>query len=158
MPISIGLLIIVFGFLAPYLSDGQIAPLYFFWIGFLLLLRPGKYIHQTTRWANDARLGLLVNILAWILYIILFRIRSIPCLSNNGVIHLAFRLLMWMVTFVTRLCNLAFPIKMERAPDGGYIGAISFYRVAITSFLHLALYMGAFILTGVFSKPRLQKS
>ena len=57
----LGVIIIIVGFAEPFLTSLNLSVL-FFWIGFLALLSPSKFIPATANWNKWARIGLFTNV------------------------------------------------------------------------------------------------
>ncbi len=64
----VGFIIILFGFFAPFVSNGLLDSVWFFWIGFFLFLHPVKYIKVSAKNLKWARKGLLANMIVILIH------------------------------------------------------------------------------------------
>ena len=151
----IGVVIIVLGFIAPFIipAVAYIPSSIFFWLGFLALLSSSKFIPKTANWNKWARAGLLANMLMYLTVMIIpFHLSIIFTLS-----YTLFELLRWICTPFSSLFNIFFPIESIKLLDGGTIYYVSGIRVATTSFIDILIYLTAGILIGRWLQIRRNK-
>lgn len=153
----IGFLIIICGFFAPFLlSEGKIPSIFFFWIGFLLLLWSNKYFRKAV-WPKWARIGLILNILGMSFLFLLTELVLNTPLSSS---HFAFILLTianWIFNPISNVFEFLYPYKQTIMPDGSIRFSISFLRGTVTSFFNVLVYIGIGIIFGRFISKRLSK-
>lgn len=137
----IGLLTIVFGFFAPFLSGGRIPPVLLFWIGFLLLLRTKKSLQPTAQWQHWSRIGLLIHVLGTSFGLLYTYILLNTFLSNSNLAGLLLRILNLLVNPVSPLGSYFFPYPEFTMPDGSVQIHLSFLRGTITSFFDVIVYL-----------------
>jgi hypothetical protein len=151
----IGVVIIVLGFIAPFIvpATGYIPSSIFFWLGFLALLSSSKFIPKTVNWNNWARTGLLANMLMYVTVMIIpFHLSIMLTFS-----YTLFELLRWICSPFTFLFNIFFPSEWIKLPNGGIVGYVSHIRVATTSFIDILIYLTAGILIGRWLQIRKNK-
>ena len=143
-----GVTIILFGFLVPHLSDGTLPAIFFFWLGFLLILWPSKYFRKTSVWPKWARIGLVLNITGTLLLLFFINI-----ISNNAFSYSYFAsVLLKSISFIfkpisTMFANI-FPYNRIQMPDGSIQVSIGFFRSTLTSFLDVLTYLFIGIIIG----------
>ena len=146
----IGVVIIVLGFIAPFIipAVAYIPSSIFFSLGFLALLSSSKFITKTANWNKWARAGLLANMLMYvtvmIIYVHLLRILNLS-------------LLYWIYAPFSSLFGIFFPIESIKLLDGGTIYYVSGIRVATMSFIDILIYLTAGILIGRWLQIRRNK-
>ena len=148
MTIIVGILTIIFGFAAPFLSRGELPPILFFWIGFLLLLRPSKYFRSTSEWPNWARIGLFIHILGSALILLYSYILIYTFLSRSDLAGLSLRLANSLINPISSLITYLFPYPHFIMPDGAVQIHISFIRGTLTSFLDVSAYLVFAVIAG----------
>jgi len=135
----IGLLVIIAGFFTHYLIKFFAPSIFFFWVGFFLLLRPNRYLSSFGTWLNDARIGLLANLvvnLASLLYGYFFTYFSIRIFLGD---------LGWFLSRIASpigtLYNLFFPVAHIKLADGTIMFTVTYLRSALTSFFDVVIYI-----------------
>jgi hypothetical protein len=58
----VGIVFLILGFLAPYITDGHLPSIVCFWIGGIIFFNKGLLIRLGTPWVKWARIGILTNI------------------------------------------------------------------------------------------------
>lgn len=141
-----GLIIFIAGFVVPFLSGGRIPYDFFFWFGFLLLIRPNKYFPPGTGSAKYARIGLLVHVLGTLVILSYYNLVLSTSLSNSSFAYLSIRAVNYIVNPVSSLFHLIFPREQFGLKDGRILFII-LMRSTITGFLNVLLYvcLGAII-------------
>jgi hypothetical protein len=148
----IGLIIILFGFFAPFVSNGVLASFWFFWIGFFLLLNPVKYIKISAKSLKWARKGLLANMIVCLIMTFFFYLLMINMKPVSLSIFLSnvFSILGWIGNPVRELCDLIFPSSITEMPDGSVVWEVSFMRSVVTTFFDILVYLLAGMLVGKY--------
>jgi hypothetical protein len=156
----IGILTIILGFLAPFLSAGRIPPVLLFWIGFLLLLRTKKSQQPTAEWQYWSRIGLLIHVLGNSFVLFYTYILLNTFLSGSYLAGLLSRMFYFLASPVSSLGSHLFPHPKFTMPDGSVQIHVSFLRGTITSFLNVIVYLlvgvGLGKLTRLYSKNHLE--
>ena len=106
----IGILIVAFGFFAPYLSKGMVSATLFFWIGFLLFFSPGSKKSSPGDWMQWAKVALVVNIVGGIISIIYSQCLLNTYLAKNFIIAKVFLTIIWLTTPITQIVALIYPV------------------------------------------------
>jgi hypothetical protein len=138
----VGLFIIILGFFSPFLSKGTLSSLLFFWLGFLLVLWPNRYLSKFSTWLKWARVGVLINIIGNLSFEF-----CLMLLRYN--INLDYRLCIvssWVFSPVKKLSEIIFPYKQVYVSGKGIGLVIPHFRVSLTSFLDIIIY----IVIGIF--------
>ena len=134
----IAVIILLAGFIAPFLSQGKLASTYFFWFGFLLLLSQKKDENKSIVWKREARIGLLCNVLGSILF--LLTIIIIPKLSSGIYAEQVLMATSWITRPISEISKLLFPHpKFEIS--GGVFFKISFIRISLENFFNIMVYI-----------------
>ena len=137
----IGVLTIILGFFAPFISGGRIPPVLLYWIGFLFLLKTNKSRQASAEWQYWSRIGLLIHVLGNSFVLFYTYILFNTFLSGS---YLA-RQLSWISCFlvspVSSLGSYLFPYSQFTMPDGSVQIHISFLRGTITSLLNVIVYL-----------------
>ena len=142
-----GLIIFIAGFVVPFLSGGRIPYDFFFWFGFLLLIRPNKYFPPGTGSAKYARIGLLVHVLGTLVILSYYTLVLSTSLSNSSSAYLSIKAVNYIVNPASSLFHLIFPREQFELTDARILFTISLMRSTITGFLNVLLYvcLGAII-------------
>ncbi len=150
----IGILIILFGFFAPFISDGKLNSIPFFWIGFLLLVSPARNKSPATDWLGWAKIGLVANILGVIISIIYSQVILNTFLAKNYISGKIISVLMWLVSPITQALATVLPYPRTDLSTNSEIVVqfqISFSRSSVTSLLDIisiiliAIFIGKFV-------------
>lgn len=137
----IGILTIILGFLAPFLSAVRIPPVLLFWFGFLLLLRTKKYLHPTAGWQYWSRIGLLIHVLGTSFTVFYTYVLLNTFLSGSNLAGLLLRMLTVLLNPVSSLGSYLFPYPEFTMPDGSVQTHISFLRGTFTGFFDVIVYL-----------------
>ncbi len=136
----VGLILIIAGFFAHYLVKFYTPSIFFFWVGFFLLLRPSRYLSSLGTWLNDARIGLLANLLVnlvSLLYVYFLAYFSIHSIFLGD--------LEWFLLQIAKpigtLYNLFFPPAHIELPGGTILLTVTYLRSALISFFDVAVYI-----------------
>ncbi len=142
-----GLIILIAGFVVPFLSGGRIPYDFFFWFGFLLLIRPNKYFPPGTGSAKYARIGLLVHVLGTFVILSYYNFVPSTSLSNSYLAYLSISGVNYIINPVSSLFHLIFPGEQFGITDSRILFTITLIRSMITGFLNVLLYvcLGAII-------------
>jgi hypothetical protein len=152
-----GLIIVIAGFIVPFLSGGRVPYEFFFWFGFLLLLRPNKYFPPGRDWAKYARIGLLVHVLG-ILAVLNYRNLVVnTSLFDSYLAYLSLTAVNYIFNPISSLFRLIFPGQQFALQDGG-ITFTSFIRGPITGFLNILLYVCVGAMIGKWKRTRSGRS
>jgi len=148
----VGFIIILFGFIAPFVSNGLLDLIWFCWIGFFLFLNPVKYIKISAKSLKWARKGLLANmvvclILTFFFYLTIINIKPVSLSIFLGNVY---SILGWIGNPVRELCDLIFPISITEMPDGSVVWKVSFMRSVVTTFFNLLVYLLTGMLVGKY--------
>lgn len=143
-----GLLIIICGFFAPFLSSGKLPSIVFFWVGFLLFLWPNKYFLKSSSWPKWARIGLLLNILGILLLFLFSSLIVNTTLSSSYLASILLKITSWIFTPISTIAELFFPYKQTKLPDGSVQFTISFLREILNSFFNVLVYIVIGIIIG----------
>ncbi len=163
----LGFLIIICGFLAPFLSGGKMPSIFFFWVGFLLLFLPNKYFPKASGWLKWARIGLLLNVVGT-LFLILFNVLAVyTSLFSSYLAHILLRGAGWILKPISGIFEILFPYNQSynqvKMPDGGIIVVstitINFLRDTLTTFFDVLVYIGIGIALGklILKKTSMKK-
>ena len=146
----IGFIIILFGFCAPFLSKGFIGSIWFFWIGFFLLLNPEKHIPISGKSLKWARKGLLANMIMFLILTIYFYLPqlNIKPISLSVFLHNIYVILEWIGNPIRKLYNLISPISSYESPDGVVTFRLSFISSITTTFINILVYLLIGVLVG----------
>ena len=140
----VGIVIIILGFIAPFMSDGYAPSVIFFWVGFLMLLRPCKYISSSSKWPRYARIGLLLSVvMALVSLLCSYFIMYYPIHSNHGrILAGGLSLNITRIAYPIRaLYDFILPVPYFEQPDGSISFKISFMRTSLTSIFNILFYM-----------------
>ena len=157
----IGILIILFGFIAPFISDGKLNSTLFFWIGFLLLVSPVRIRSPATYWLGWAKVGLVTNILGGIISLIYSQVLLNTFLAKNYISGKIFSALMWLVSPITQLLVIVLPYPRTDLSTNSEIIVqfqITFSRSSVTSLLDIIFIMLIAILIGKFVRKKYRSS
>jgi|AntAceMinimDraft_17_1070374.scaffolds.fasta_scaffold276533_1 hypothetical protein len=152
----VGVVIIAFGFYAPFIGAPFAAyvPLsIIFWLGFLALLSPSKFIPETVNWNKWARSGLLANVLVCVV----IRIIYFHYLVFISPIHILSELSYWISAPFSMLMGTVFPLEEIKLPNGVSSCSISFIRATTTTFVDILIYLIVGILIGKWLQTRRNK-
>ncbi len=136
-----GLIVLIAGFVVPFLSGARVPYDFFFWFGFLLLIRPNKYFPPGTSSIKCARIGLLVHVLGTLVILSYYNFVLNPSLSNSSLAYLSIRAVNYIVNPVSSLYHLIFPGEQFGISDVRILFTISLMRSTITGFLNVLLYV-----------------
>jgi len=137
----IGFIIIICGFAAPFLSGGHIPSTLFFWIGFLLLLRPNRYFPKTASWSKWARIGLVSNILGTLVLMLFVYVITHTSLSSSHFAFIIVKGASFLVNPISTIYDSLFPYHHITMTDGSTQFTVSFVRATMSSFCDVVLYM-----------------
>ena len=147
----LGFLIIICGFLAPFIRGWMMLSIFFFWVGFFLLFLPNKYFPKTSGWLKWARIGLLLNVV-WTFFVIIAH-TSLP---STYLAHILLRGAGWILSPISGIFEILFPYNEVKMPDGSIGHTVNFLRVALTNFFDVLVYIGIGIALGkLISKKHL---
>ncbi len=130
----VGIVILIVGFMAPYISSGRLPSVVFYWIGGLMCFSKGLLVRTDTPWTKWARIGILTNI---VLSIITFATFSLIV----GVILTSFeqwlsRIPYWLSSPATVIGQELFPAHETHRSDGSVLIHIGYLRVVVEDFHH----------------------
>ena len=143
----VGLIILIAGFFAPYLSEGRLPPIIFFWLGGFMSLNKGLFIRREARWAKWARMGILTNIA-----VIIITTLVVDHLIGKSLTKFGYWLTIILYRFsgpTNAVVEQIFPIPTTRLPDGSIGFQISYFRTVITSILTVATYASISVVVGL---------
>jgi hypothetical protein len=148
----IGLIIIFCGFFAPFLINGLVGSVWFFWIGFFLFLNPAQHINLSANTLKWARRGLLANMAIVLIQTIAFY--SIPIdiepITWSVFLDNVYGISGWVGNPVREAYDLIVPIPHTEMPDGSIAFEFSFMRAMITTFFNILFYLFAGVLVGKY--------
>lgn len=144
----LGLLIIIFGFFAPFLTRVSSLSTIFFWVGFLFLLRPDKLSPLTESGLEGARIALLAHILGRVFFILYGLLLVEPSQPVTYAEYLAIRVLGWVVNPASSLYDFVFPIPLIDLPGGSVGGYVSYTRATVTGFFDIVAYVSVGAMVG----------
>ncbi len=128
--------IIVFGFCAPFISNGKVPSILFFWWGFLLLLKSLPNKHKDD-WASCAKLGVLVHIAGvFFLYLINF----ILLIYGAVVLIDLLQIFRWLFLPFSSLYESFFQPSQHRSLENEIITLVSYYSAIIADFVNVLLF------------------
>jgi hypothetical protein len=148
----LGFLIIICGFLAPFIRGWMMLSIFFFWVGFFLLFLPNRYFPKASGWLKWARIGLLLNVV-WTFLVIIFA-ELVPPFS----IYVVYILLgaFWISKPISSIFKILFPFNQVKMPDGSIIVGITSSFDTLTDFFDILVYIGIGIALGkLISKKHL---
>lgn len=138
----IGFLIIICGFFAIPLSNWKISPIYFFWLGFLLIFSRRQSTIKISPWRKWALLGLLLNVLGNLIELLFYIDLINPFLPKSHFISFTLSLAInRLVSPVTFLLGVVFPYKKTILHDGSVLFQFDFYRKTLEIFLDVIAYI-----------------
>ncbi len=146
----IGMVIIISGFFAPYLTNGNTPAIPFFWIGGLVFFNKGILIQSEAPWAKRARIGIMINIVLFVVMLATFY-----SLSERPITALVQRLSMvpyWLAKPATALEQQIMPFPEMLHPDGSVMFHMGFLRTVIADFLDVVLFATAAVAIGLLRK------
>ncbi len=155
----IGLIIILFGFSAPFLSKGLIESIWFYWIGFFLLLNPEKHITVSDRSLKWARKGLLANMIIFLILSIFFYLLplNIKPVSLSVFLSDISQILGWVCRPASKIYDLLFPVPSVESPDGVVTYKLSFIRSITTTLFDILVYILAGVLVSKYISKDISK-
>ena len=136
-----GIVLIIGGLLAPFLSGGKIPSIYFLWLGFLLLLVPSTLLPGHIYLKKWARRGILIHAAGLLVTFLFFDF----ILKLN---HIIVTILALVLNPAGQVSSLLFPNPMTVMPDGSAVGTVSFLRATLESMFNVLTYIGIGILIG----------
>ncbi len=146
----VGILITISGFFAPYLTKGNIPAIPFFWIGGLVFLNKGILIKSNAMWMKWARIGILVNIVLFVVMLTTFY-----SLNERPMTAFVQRLSMvpyWLSKPATALGQQILPFPEMQHSDGSVTFHMGFLRTVIADFLDVAVFATTVAAIGMFLK------
>ena len=150
----VGIVIVVSGFFAPYLSNGRLPSTVFFWIGGLLLLNKGVLIKSETTWTKWARIGIWTNIALSLMMLAIFYLTIDRSMTTMG--HWLSMIPYWLSRPATALGQQIFPFTETHHPDGSVSFHMGFARTVIADFIDVALFALISVLIGLLRHKRLK--
>lgn len=139
----LGFIIIILGFFSFTISRGTLSPIYFFWIGFFLLLKTkNKYFLKYSKLIRWAQIGLLINVLS----ISLTYLNHI-FLVNFGLDYKFYLVFDWLLDPIKNISAYLFPYKKIYTPNMTQI-EMTYFRVILTSLCEVIIYISIGILLG----------
>jgi len=152
-----GIVVIIGGFLVPFVSGGRMPSTIVFWFGFLLLLWPNKKLPIPPVWFKWARIGLLANIAAAVLAILVLYLAThsslVPARAAVLILHGAG----YLFQPVSTLSDFIVPFDQVVMPDGSYRFTIGPVRAALCSFFDIAVCIAYGIVIGRIISSREKK-
>jgi hypothetical protein len=118
----LGFLIIICGFIAPFIRGGMILSTFFFWVGFLLLFLPIKYYPKASGWLKWARMGLLLNVV-WTFFVII--LHELVTNTSTYLVYILLRGAGWILRPISGIFEILFPFNQVKMPDGSIIVGIT---------------------------------
>lgn len=137
----IGILIVILGFSVPFLSSGRLPSVFFFWTGFLFLLRPNKYFRSIAGRIEWARIGLFAHVIGNFLALLCFYLVIHTAFPYNHYAAMSYSVFEWFVSPVSSLTRYLFPSPRIEMPNGGVLFVISYMWSGVTSFLDVVVYL-----------------
>ena len=141
----IGIVVIALGFFALPISAGFVSPIIFFWLGFLFLLSQSSFITADTKWNRYARWGMMVHVLIVLIGIVYFSLLFNPATAPPGSNIFTSSFFWWISSPASGILPSPSPQFM---PDGTYITRLSLFRISITSFLDVIIYLALGVVVG----------
>jgi hypothetical protein len=142
----VGLIIFIAGFFAPYLSEGRLSSIILFWLGGFMILNKGLFIRREARWANWARMGILINITVVVVMFVVARLIGYGTTTKFE--YWLSMILYWLSAPFTAIGQQIFPFPETRLSDGSVRIQISYFRIVITSFLTVVTYASISVAVG----------
>ncbi len=128
----LGILFIICGFVAPhFLGYPPPGSMFFFWIGFLLLLWPTNPILKTSNWPRWARIGLIVNVLVTIFFFVLIYLEN----------YELFFKFFYIPYPIGTILHILFPDEIPLGVVGRTISTVA-------TFFNILIYIGVAIILG----------
>jgi hypothetical protein len=146
----VGLVILILGFIAPYISNGRLPSVVFFWIGGLMVLNKGVFLKPDSTWTKWARIGILINIAFFVVMLATFFITNERSMTAFG--HWLSMIPYWLSKPATALGQQIFPFSEVRHPDGSVTFHMGFTRTVIADFLDVGLFASVAVAIGLFWK------
>jgi len=138
----IGFLIIICGFFAIPLSDWKVSPIYFFWLGFLLIFSRKQSTMKISPWRKWALLGLLLNVFGNLITLLFYIDLIYPFLSKSHFISYTLSLAIHrLVSPVSFLLEIVFPYKKTIIYDGSVLFQFDLFRRTLEIFLDVFVYI-----------------
>lgn len=141
----IGIIVIVIGFFASPITAGLIPSIIFFWLGFLFLLSQSNFIPADAKWTRYARGGMLVQVLIYFIGILYFSLFYNPASLHTGCNIFTSNLFSWFFSPVSEILPAPASKMMS---DGTIVVRISFFRIALISFLDVIIYLALGVVVG----------
>jgi len=135
-----GILIVILGFIVPFLGPGGPSPIFFFWVGFLLLLRPNEYFRPIKEWIDWARIGLLAHVVVNLLYVLFNNLINEIVISSYFVAT-SYSVIAWVANPISSFIEYLFPSPRIDMPGGGFLFMTYPFKGAVTSLLGVLAYM-----------------
>jgi hypothetical protein len=136
-----GFLLIIAGFIIPFLTDGQIRSTFFFLVGFLLLLWPNRYFPKMSFWLKWGRIGVILKIFGTLFLILFFRLITQTSFSSSYFALLILQITSYIFSPFARIFDIILPKGQITMPDGSAQYTISFIRASVTSFCDILAYI-----------------
>jgi len=149
----LGALVIIFGFFSPFLiplpTGRTILSTVLLCIGFLLLLKANRKLTKVSVWLKWARIGVLVNILGFLLFLLITILVLNTSFSDTNFGHMLLVGTRWIFMPITSVSQIFFPYYEQIKMSDGSIGTkISFLRWTLTSFFNVLLYIVFAVIIG----------
>jgi len=144
-----GIIILITGFIAPYMSHGKLPGIFFFWTGLYLILGAKEIFLWKPATANWARRGLLCHVTGVSLLISLSGIIFFSeTLSHNLIVGSLFQIGGLLASPADKMVNFLSPLASTIAPDGSVKTETGIFRSSLCSLLNISIYIIAGGLTG----------
>jgi len=154
----VGIIFLILGFLAPYITNGHLPSIVCFWIGGMMFFNKGLLIHPETSLVKWVRIGILANVAIVAVMFVTFSL-------INGVIMSSFLFLLsripyWLSAPATAIGQQLFPALETPRSDGSVLIHLGYLRIVVEDFLNVVIFVSAFAVIGLLRQKRieLQKS
>jgi hypothetical protein len=150
----VGILFLILGFFAPYITDGHLPSIVCFWIGGMMFFNKGLLIRPETPWAKWARIGILTNVAIVAVMFVTFSL-------INGVIMSPFwfwlsRIPYWLSAPATAVGQRLFPALETHRSDGSVLIHLGYLRIVVEDFLNVVTFVLGSVAIGLLRQRRLQ--
>ncbi len=150
----VGIGILIFGFLAPYITDGHLPSIACFWIGGIMFFNKGMLIKPETQWVKWARIGILINVAMTAVMFVIFTL-------INGVIMSPFwfwlsRIPYWLSAPANAIGQQLVPALETHRSDGSVFIHLGYLRIVVEDFLDVVIFASLFVAIGLLRQRRLQ--
>lgn len=130
-------MVIIGGFSAPFLSDGEVPSTIFFWLGFLLFLWPGKYLSKKSSWIKWARIGLTIHVLGTLAMVLLVYTATHASFLSGYFVFLILKVSSSLLHPISTVFDLLVPNEQFKMPDGSFLIRTGFIRASVLSFCNI---------------------